>query len=275
MPHVDVDGLKLNYRDTSGDNPAIVLIHGYTGNTRNWALNIPALREKYRCVSFDLPGHGESDRSEDATVYSLEAMSERVVGAMKALDIERATLMGHSMGGMVSGYIAVNHTEMLRALVLVDTAAEPLAERSELRRRLVGAVKAIETERGPGGMEAVFDLHLQAATEAGPLDDRFVTLWREQFLMTSLDAYIHCAEAMAGRETLIPRLRELSLPTLIVCGENDLPFLQASHNMNEAIAGSELAIITGAGHSPTFETPAAFNEVLLRFLSRVHAGAAV
>jgi 3-oxoadipate enol-lactonase len=217
MPHVDVDGLKLNYRDTGGDNPVVVLIHGYTGNVRNWALNIPVLRETYRCVSFDLPGHGESDRPEDAAVYDLEAMSERVVGAMKTLGIERATVMGHSMGGMVSEYIAINHGDLLRALVLVDTAAEPLAERSELRRRLVGAVKALETVRGPGGMEAVFDLHLQAATEAGPLDERFVRLWREQFLLTSVDAYINCAEAMAGRQTLIPRLRELSLPTLIVC----------------------------------------------------------
>src|SRR5262249_6756735 len=135
MPQVEVDGLKLSYRDTAGDGPTAVFVHGYTGNVRNWALNVRALREKYRCVSLDLPGHGESDRPGDHAVYGLEAVAERVAGAIRALGLQKVTLVGHSMGGMVSEYVALNHGELLRALVLVDTAAEPLAERADYRDR--------------------------------------------------------------------------------------------------------------------------------------------
>jgi pimeloyl-ACP methyl ester carboxylesterase len=98
---------------------------------------------------------------------------------------------------------------------------------------------------------------------------QFVALWREQFMMTSAEAYIGGAEARSGRESLLRKLRDLRTPTLIVCGENDLPFLAPSKKMHGAIPGSQLEIIAGAGHSPTFETPEKFNAVLTGFLNKI------
>jgi pimeloyl-ACP methyl ester carboxylesterase len=80
---------------------------------------------------------------------------------------------------------------------------------------------------------------------------------------------------MATRKSAIDRLGEIKAPTLIICGKKDDPFVEASHKMHENIAGSELVIIPGAGHSPQIETPAEFNRLLLGFLSRVQAGAPV
>lgn len=88
--------------------------------------------------------------------------------------------------------------------------------------------------------------------------------------MTGQDAYIACANAMATLPSLVGRLPEIAVPTLIICGERDDPFLAPSQVMHENIPGSELVIIPDAGHGPQMETPAEFNAVLTAFLARVH-----
>lgn len=266
MPEVTVNGLKINHRDTGGEGPPIVLVHGFTGNVRNWALNIPALRDRFRCVSLDLPGHGLSARPAEMEAYELPKMARVVWGAIKALGLERPVLMGHSMGGMISQYVALDHSEAIRALVLVDTAAETIAIRNVDRQKMIDAVKV-------GGLEAAFEQQLANAEASVRGNARFVAMWREQFLMTAPQAYLGGAEAMARRESLIERLKTLAIPTLIICGENDLPFLGPSKKMHEAIPGSRLEIIAGAGHSPTFEAPDKFNAVLTAFLDRVAVAA--
>jgi pimeloyl-ACP methyl ester carboxylesterase len=193
-------------------------------------------------------------------------MAEVVWGAIEALHIEKPILMGHSMGGMISQLVALSHQDELRALILVDTAAETL----EVSHADIGEMmKAAET----GGIEAVFEQRLKTAEPHVRANTQFVALWREQFIMTSIDAYVGGSLAMARRASIVEQLKSLKLPTLIVCGENDLPFLEPSRRIHAAIAGSQLEIIAGAGHSPTFETPEKFNAVLTAFLDKIEVTA--
>src|SRR2546428_11226596 len=90
------------------------------------------------------------------------------------------------------------------------------------------------------------------------------------FLMTSREACMYCGAAIRDHSSRLEVLGTISVPTLVVCGEKDAPFMEPSRNLHAAIPGSELAIIPGAGHGPQMETPALFNRVLLTFLSRVH-----
>jgi 3-oxoadipate enol-lactonase len=262
MAELNVNGLKINYRDTGGEGPPIVLVHGFTGNVRNWALTVPAIRNRFRCISFDLPGHGLSDKPTDSASYELTRMADVVWSAIQALGLEQPVLMGHSMGGMIAQIVALAHPESLRALILIDTAAETVEIRNADRQKLIDAL-------AEGGVAAAFELQLERAEPRVRDNPQFVALWREQFMMTSAEAIIGGGEAMASRESLIERLKSLHLPTLIVCGENDLPFLEPSKKMHEAIKSSRLEIIAGAGHSPTFETPEEFNAVLTEFLETV------
>jgi pimeloyl-ACP methyl ester carboxylesterase len=268
MPQRNVNGIDINYRET-GEGFPIVFVHGYTGNSRNWALTVPALREEFRTISVDLRGHGLSGRPESEDEYSLEVMASDLYGLLRALDIEECVLVGHSMGGMVSQVLVLEHPEVVRALVLVDTAAEVprgllYDERRQQRAHLVDVVRE-------KGMEAAFEeqMKITPVHPALAANPRYIEIWREQFLMTAPQAYVGGANAMSSRRSLLGELGVISVPTMVICGEKDEPFLEPSRQMHEAIPGRELVIIAGAGHGPQMETPGEFNRVLVEFLAKV------
>src|SRR5437867_2023625 len=158
MPSVKVNGIEINYRE-AGEGFPVVLIHGYTGNLRNWALTIPALTGHFKTISVDLRGHGQSGKPTRPEDHALELMTEDVVALMGQLGVRQCYLAGHSMGGMVAQQIALGHPELVKALVLVDTAAEVpeglrYDERRQQRQRLVEIAQR-------DGMEAVFEEQLR------------------------------------------------------------------------------------------------------------------
>jgi pimeloyl-ACP methyl ester carboxylesterase len=274
MPTATVNGVEIHYRET-GEGFPIVFIHGYTGNSRNWALTAPALAGSYRIVSVDLRGHGLSAKPTGENDYALEAMATDVYELLKSLEIKECALVGHSMGGMVAQLFILQHPEMVRALLLVDTAAEVpkgllYDDRRKQRQTLVEIAKK-------EGMEAVFEAQLKVTPipEAFKVNPEYIDVWRQQFLMTSREAYIACANGMSTRRSLIGDLGAISVPTLIVCGEYDEPFLDPSKDMHEEVPRSELVIIPSAGHGPQMETPGEFNRVLSEFLARVLQPSAV
>jgi len=265
MPHAQVNGIEIHYRE-AGQGFPLILIHGFTGNLRNWALQIPVLTPQFRTVSVDLRGHGHSHKPTRPEDYALELMADDVYGVVQHLGIGECYLAGHSMGGQIAQHLILTHPEPFRALVLVDTAAEvPDGLRTEERARLV----EIAREQG---MEAVFEEQLKTNPMADQLraQPQFLEMWRQQFLLTSREAYLYCAQALASRQPILDRLPAIRVPTLVICGENDDPFVGPSRRIHERVPGSELAMIPGAGHTPQMERTEAFNRVLTEFLSRVH-----
>ncbi len=267
MAKARINGIEINYRE-SGSGFPILFIHGFTGNLSNWAFQMPALNPHFRPITYDQRGHGHSDKPTRKQDYSMDLMADDAFRLLQHLEIEQCYVAGHSMGGMVAQQLVLEHPEAVQALVLVDTAAEvPDGVRTEDRGQLLELAK---TE----GMEAVFDAQL----DLNPLADQLraqpilMQVWRQQFLMTSPDAYVHCARAMIAREPLLDKLPAIEVPTLIVCGENDEPFLEPSLHMHQRIPGSELVIIPGVGHTPQVEKAGEFNRIHTTFLTRVHEG---
>lgn len=264
MPYLSVNGIDIHYRE-AGDGFPIVLIHGFTGNLRNWAVQIPVLTREFRTISLDLRGHGHSGKPTRLEDYSLDLMAGDVHGLIQHLGIKACYLAGHSMGGMIAQHLILSHPAPFRALALVDTAAEmPDGLRTQERARLV----EIAREQG---MEVVFEEQLRMSPMADRLrgQPEFLEMWRQQFLLTSREAYLYCAQAIANRKPLLDELSAIQVPTLIVCGENDEPFLGPSRRMHDRIPGSELAIIEGSGHTPQIEKPVEFNGVLMAFLAKL------
>jgi 3-oxoadipate enol-lactonase len=264
MPHLSIKGLDIHYKE-KGQGFPIVLIHGYTGNLRNWVLQVREVAQTYRTISLDLRGHGLSVKPTQREDYSLELFATDVHGLLDALAVPECYLVGHSMGGMVAQEFILRHPEMVRALVLVDTAADvPQALPWQERARLLELAR---TE----GMDAVFEEMARTPPLASQLveeNPELIDVWREQFLMTSLEGYLYCGQTIANRHPLLEELSQIRVPTLIICGELDEPFLEPSRRMHQRIADSELVIIAGAGHTPTLEKPLEFNQAMLSFLAR-------
>lgn len=266
MPELELAGGHIHYQDSGTDVP-IVEVHGYTGNLNNWTALNTQLESSWRTIALDLPGHGRSGVRMQAQDYDLDTLAQSVLEFAQALGIGPFYLMGHSMGGTVAQHFAVAHADRLRGLVLVDTAATmPKLTRMEDRRRLVELAR-------DEGMEAVFEAQLQGMQLSQRLQENpeLIDAWRQEFLLTSREAYVYCAIAIAQRRPLIDELAKLDLPTLIVAGEFDEPFLEPSRVLHETIAGSRLEIMEGCNHAPFVEKPAEFAAVLQSFLAPLQA----
>jgi len=268
-------GLRLHYVDWGNEAaPPLILIHGGLDHCRNWDAIARELQPHFHIMAPDLRGHGDSEWAKGSS-YSLVDHVYDLTRLTRFAELQDAAIVGHSMGGMVSQLLVLEHPEVVRALVLVDTAAEvPKGLLYDERRKQRAWL--VETAREKG-MEAVFVEQeritpLHPALAANP---QYIDIWREQFLMTSREAYIAGANGMASRRSVVGDLAKVSVPTLVICGEKDEPFLEPSRQMHAAIPGSELIIIPGAGHGPQMETPGEFNRALTEFLAKVRETTAV
>lgn len=236
---VQIGGRTVPYR-VGGAGEPIVLVHGLAGSARWWARNIPALVEHYRVYLVDLPGFGSMRRLRSRFVLA-EAASW-LLAWMEAVELERAHLVGHSMGGYICLRLTADHPEAVHCLVLVAPAG--VWDRRTIGGHLVPLVKAIRH-----ATLSFLPILFADALRAGP-----ATLWR------------------AARELLAEDVREhlgaIRAPTLMIWGEHDVlvpPTI--GHLMRQEIAHSRLLLLDGAGHVPMFDRPREFNAALLRFLA--------
>lgn len=267
MPILKVNGVNLSY-ELSGEGNAIVFLHGYTGSSRDWASQIPLVSEKYKAIAVDNRGHGKSEAPSSEEKYSIDIFSEDVRALLAALGISRCCLVGHSMGGFIALQLALDHPELVRGLVLVDTSSgefEVAPGYAELRAKL----DQIATDEG---MEAAFEYdaaHNPARIERFQKHPELREVARRRMMNTSVDGYIYVSRTFRKWKPVTQRLNEIEAPALIFWGEEDAPFLKPSQILKDSIRGSELITVPGVGHSPHEEAPRLFNEAFLKFLSGI------
>lgn len=267
MAIADINGVKLSY-EVVGQGPAVVFLHGLGGNAGDWANQASALSSKYRVITRDMRGHGVSGAPSNPDEYSVPVFADDVFALLDMLGIRKCCLAGHSIGGYIALQFALEHPDKLTALVLVDTSSGQVAMDPEYAKR---RQKLNELARFQG-MEAAFEydaannpLRIERFREHPEARE----VIRQKMLRTSVDGYIYSAKAIAQWTPVTSRLAEIKVPTLICCGEKDAGFIEAVRVLEKGIAGSQLVMVKGAGHSPHEETPAVFNDVLLNFLSRL------
>jgi pimeloyl-ACP methyl ester carboxylesterase len=269
--YLRVSGHQVRYVRT-GSGPAIVLVHGFASSLYTWKDVLPALVPAHDVVALDLPGFGGSERPAD---LSFEELPEAVLGLMDELGIDRAALVGNSMGGAVAALVAAERPERVGALVLIDAAGFNL---------------------GPGEAPAMVRL---AMSPVGPLVSRlpFKRLAVERSLRQVFhdDSHVtdeRVAEYMAGlgrpgalasigslRRSLGERskivqdaLSQIQAPTLVVWGREDrwIPVAHADLFV-AAIPGARKVFLDACGHMPQAEKPEVAGELLREFLAGVDA----
>lgn len=267
MPIATLNGVDLNY-EIDGQGKAVVFLHGYTGSIRDWDNQMRVLSPQYQIIALDIRGHGKSAAPSREEGYSLEIFVDDVYGLLKLLDIEKCYLVGHSLGGIIALQFALEHKDMLAALVLVDTSSEQI----ELDPNYVELTQTLHEIARSEGMEAAFEYDATHNPQKIELFKKYPELKevkRQRMQMTSVDAYTYIPKAWSNWKSLTPRLSEINVPTLIYLGEEDLPFANAAQILKREIAKSELVMVRGVGHSPQEESPRYFNDKLLAFLNGI------
>jgi 3-oxoadipate enol-lactonase len=270
MPTARIGSVHLYYEE-QGQGFPIVFAHGYTGSHADWVSPMGALSRRFRVVAMDHRGHGRSQAPAAASDYSIPIMVEDIRGLLGLLGIGECCLVGHSMGGFMALQFVLDHPEMVRALVLVDTSSgefERVPGFEELRARLDDLARN-------EGMDAAFEYnaaHNPMVVERFERHPELRETSRQKMLNTSVDGYVHAWRAIAQWPPVTDRLSEIRVPTLIFLGEEDTPFERPSQILKEGIGGSKLVVVPGSGHSPHEEAPETFNQALVEFLEAIRRG---
>jgi pimeloyl-ACP methyl ester carboxylesterase len=256
----NVFGQKIHYQET-GSGPVVVLLHGLGGNAANWAFNVPALAQKFRVVVPDQIGFGRSDKP--FINYRLATYVDFLDKFLSELKIERASLVGNSMGGWVAASYALKHPSRVERLVLVDAAgfAPPkefdLSTLSGLNPSTREAMRQLSAlvfyNKAMFGSDAAVDVMLAARISAG-----------DGYTIASLVQSIH-----RGEDMLDGRLSAIKQPTLIVWGREDglTPLAREGEKFKQGIPHAQLVVFDQCGHVPQVEKAAEFNAAVLKFLT--------
>ena len=246
--------------DEAGAGQPVLLLHGFPHDRTLWAAQLAAPPAAARLIAIDLPGFGESAAAE---VPSMDHWADWVAAAMDALKLERAVIAGLSMGGYLAFALWRRHPQRVQGLVLADTRAG--ADTLEGQDKRV-AMQATVLKDGPAAIAAAMLPGMVGKTTRAT-KPRAVELMDAMMRRASAGAIHDALEALRTRPDSTPTLATISVPTLIVCGDEDvLTPVKESEAMHAAIAGSQLAVIPGAGHASCVEHPAAFTALLSGFI---------
>src|ERR1700716_705042 len=252
MPKIDRDGVNIYY-EVHGSGPPLLLTHGYSSTSAMWQGQIEALSKRHKLVLWDMRGHGQSDYPDDPAAYSEALTVADIAALLDVVGAERAIVGGLSLGGYMSLAFFRAHPERVRALLIIDT--------------------------GPGfKKDDARDAWNKRAHETGDRFEReglevLKSLSRERSSVVHRDAS-GLARAARGMLTqrdagVIETLPHIKVPSLVVVGADDTPFLAASDYMAAKIPGAQKVVIPGAGHAANIDQPQAFIDAVLPFLDRI------
>ena len=259
MPLAYLPDLRLQYRlDGAPDGPVLVLTHALGTNLTIWDHVIPLLPPSLRILRYDHRGHGGSDVP--PAPYSMGALITETERLLDHLAIRDCVFLGLSMGGLVAQGLAIKRLDLVRALVLSNTATKIGTE--SLWQDRIAAVRA-------GGLDAVNASTTQRIFSRAFRATPGIVPWQNLLRHGSAEGYLGCAAAIAGTDFYTPTA-SLRLPTLAIAGSEDgVTPPDLVRETADLIPGSRFALIRGGGHLPFVERPNAYSEALTTFLKEI------
>lgn len=261
MRHV-IDGTALGYA-VEGQGPPLVLLHGFPLSRAMWSAQVAALRDRFAVITPDFRGFGESDPPGDPEHTTMDTYAGDVLRLLDALGYDRVILGGLSMGGYVLFRVLARAADRIGALVIADSRAG--ADSDEGRQRRHAAIARIRAE-GTAGFLTDFVAGLVGSTTKAQRP-RVVEAVKRICGSPPESALTGALGAMASRPDSRPLLASITVPTLVLVGDEDMLTPQdAAKEMASAIRGARLVTIPAAGHLSNLEAPEVFNNALLDFV---------
>jgi pimeloyl-ACP methyl ester carboxylesterase len=278
MSTAKVGDIEMYYEEHGSGEP-LVLVMGLAADSTAWMFQVPDFAKRYRTIAFDNRGVGRSSKPTGA--YSIHQMADDARGLLDALAIDRAHVIGVSMGGMIAQELTLRHPERVKSLVLGCTYPEPDAETEERRSFMVGQFGGSVSEAG----EVKIDV--SALNPMLFLQQMLPAVFNQSYIERELPKLIQIfsgalqygfsMEAILGQVAAVmshrttDRLHQIKVPTLVITGDSDRLVSPANSDiLAREIPGAKLVKIPGGSHGFNFETPEVFNRAVLDFLAAVH-----
>jgi len=260
MPVAELAG-KVHFQDTGNGKEVVLLLHAFPLHSGMWARQIAALSPRYRVIAPDYRGLGKSEPGPAASTMAL--LTDDVLAILQNLGVDRAAVVGLSMGGYLAFEVYRRAPALFRALALCDT--KPGADAPEgAANREKFAQTTLEK-----GLSWVTDEMTPKLLKPEP--DAAAVKEVRSLISGGTPAGVAAAQrGMAKRPDSTPTLAAITCPTLVVVGAEDtLTPPPESEKMAKAVKGAKLVKVPGAGHLPNIENPEAFNKALLDFLAKL------
>ena len=250
MPTVNRNGVNIYY-EVHGSGPALLLSHGYSATSHMWAGQVEALSRDYQLITWDMRGHGRSDYPDDLAEYTEAATVADMAAILDAVGAKRAIIGGLSLGGYMTLAFHLAHPERCLALLIIDTGPGYKKDEGRAGWNATAIRRAENFEKNglppptAGGAETRGAPHRNAIGLA------------------------KAARGMLTQHTpaVINSLPDIRVPSLVLVGANDQPFIAASDYMAAKIPGARKVVLADAGHAANIDQPAAFNAAVLGFLA--------
>ena len=269
-----VRGIEMELEEAGAGERPLVLVHGFTGSRDDFREQLPRLAGLGRTIALDQRGHGGTTNSGRPEDYTLDGLVADLAAAFDALGLERADLLGHSLGGMVALRFALAHPERLASLVLMDTSPRPMpmpipeSAREALGKlvREQGVAALLPALRGRPALQVAPSM--RRSIEAMGVEAFWERIRRKLEAMDPV-AWSALLHVLGEHRPVSDRLGGIRCPTLVLVGAEDLPFLAPADELARGIPGAERVTIPDAAHSPQLENPAAWFAALRTHLERV------
>jgi 3-oxoadipate enol-lactonase len=275
MPHaVTCDKVRLHYEEVGQGTP-LLFVHEFAGDHRSWEPQMREFGKRYRCIAYAARGYPPSDVPDDAGTYSYQHVMRDCVAVLDHLKIGSAHIVGLSMGGYTTLQVALNHPTRVRSMTLTGTGSgserwytetfhkNSLALADQFERE---GSAAVAKSYGKGPSRIPFAIK----------DARGFAEFSKRLAEHDPRGSAHTSRSFQGaRPSLYDfenAIRKLTIPTLIVVGDEDDRCIEPSLFLKAALSGSGLLVMPKTGHAANLEEPDLFNQALGDFLSRVDAG---
>jgi len=264
MPTVNLD-IDMYY-EIHGEGEPLVLINGLGLDISSWMPQVPSLSQKFRVVLFDNRGVGRTDAPRP--IYAISEMADDTEALLNALDIDKAHIMGLSMGGLIAQEFALKYPRRLKSLILATTAARLSPHAGQVIQLWQNMVQEdVKPET------CLREMFLWVFTDKFFENDEQVKSFLNVFLNHPHPQPAHGFSGQAAaclKHDSLDRLGRITVPTLVIAGREDIFIpVKLSEELAAGIPNAELVVLEGGGHGFCTEIPEKFNRAVLDFLSRV------
>ena len=276
MPHAPAkDGTRLYYEEAGGGTP-LIFIHEFAGDHRSWEPQMRFFSRYFRCITYAARGFPPSDVPEDGERYSQAHARDDVIAVLEHLKIDRAHVVGLSMGGFAALHVGISYPKRARSLVIAGCGygAEP-DKKEKFRAECEAAASSFEVNwYEAAGKYALGPTRVQFQNK----DPRGWAEFAHQLGEHSPKGQALTMRGVQMRRPslyeLVEDMKQISVPALIVTGDEDDPCLEPALLMKRSIPNSGLVVLPRSGHTINIEEPEAFNRALFEFFTLVDEGRA-